>query len=181
MPVGLSIRPRLHHFKVALPWRALWQGSGDTACRRACHRNTAPAAPASSHPSPHTLCCPLTHTSARLPCIFRFAARRLPSPHPSLIRWSAPAFVTISLSSLGLSLGSHTVRSFTACLANDLRLMLSQHGRRSVAGLEAAISLGGLQHKADLIAAPTTSVRTGGCICGCVVLCALQSTLRNSA
>ena len=88
--------------------------------------------------------------------------RLRPSPHPSLICWSAPAFVSINLTSLGLSLGSHTVRSFTACLASDLRLMLTQQGRRSVAGLEAAASFGGLQHKADLIEAPTSSVRTGG-------------------
>lgn len=72
---------------------------------------------------------------------------RLPSEHPSLIKWSAPAFVKIRLASLGLSLGYQAVQSFTVCVSSQMRVALYQQGGRSLAGLEANLSCGGLQHK----------------------------------
>ena len=68
-----------------------------------------------------------------------------------------------SLASLGLSLGFQRVRSFTACMRSHTRLALYQRGGRPVAGLEASLRCGGLQHKADIIAVPAKSdVKTGG-------------------
>ncbi len=49
-----------------------------------------------------------------LPC-------RLPSEHPTLIKWSAPAFLRIRLASVGLSLGHQTLHSFTACMSSATR------------------------------------------------------------
>jgi lipid-binding SYLF domain-containing protein len=65
-----------------------------------------------------------------------------------LIKWSAPAFIRIRLASLGLSLGHQTLQSFTACMSSATRCKLYQQGSRAVTGLEAALSCGGLQHKA---------------------------------
>lgn len=132
-----------------------------------------------------------------------FLIARLPSEHPTLVKWSAPCFVSIrravllllgrqpgtsrqrqrqqgaetaappqptsrppalcSLASLGLSLGFQRTRSFTACMRSYTRLALYQRGGRAVAGLEASLRCGGLQHKADLIAVPAkTDAKTGG-------------------
>lgn len=89
--------------------------------------------------------------------------RRLPSEHPALIKWSAPAFVRIRLVSLGLSLGCQTVRSFTCCVSSATRCALYQAGGRAVTGLEASLGCSGLQHKGDLITAPTQpDVKTVG-------------------
>lgn len=75
-----------------------------------------------------------------------FPSRRLPSSHPSLIRWSAPLCVRIRLLSLGLSLGRQHVESFTPCMTSELRRLLSgPSAARRVAGLEASINCGGLQ------------------------------------
>ncbi|KAL4425871.1 hypothetical protein ABPG75_009887 [Micractinium tetrahymenae] len=92
-----------------------------------------------------------------------YVISRLPSTHPSLIRWSAPLFVRIRLRSFGLSFGRQHVESFTPCMTSELRRLLSgPSAARSVAGLEASINCGGLQHKADLIALPADSVGTVG-------------------
>jgi lipid-binding SYLF domain-containing protein len=79
-----------------------------------------------------------------------------------LIKWSAPAFIRIRLASLGLSLGHQTLQSFTACMSSATRCKLYQQGSRAVTGLEAALSCGGLQHKADLIAVPQDDMKTAG-------------------
>lgn len=90
-----------------------------------------------------------------------FVISRLPSAHPSLIRWSAPLFVRIRLRSFGLSFGRQRVQSFTPCMTSELRRLLSgPSAARTVAGLDASINCGGLQHKADLIALPADSVGT---------------------
>lgn len=91
-----------------------------------------------------------------------FLISRLPSEHPTLIKWSAPAFLKIRLASVGLSLGHQTLHSFTACMSSATRNKLYQQGSRSVTGLEAALSCGGLQHKADLIAVPQDEMKTAG-------------------
>lgn len=103
-------------------------------------------------------------SAAFIPCVSSHAChlmrpwRRLPSEHPTLIKWSAPAFVKIRLASLGLSLGRQTVHSFTACMASDTR----------EAGLGWPDSLGDLHRRAQ-------------CLCAAGQIQKLRSVQRNCA
>lgn len=68
-----------------------------------------------------------THTASRaahLPSLpaAPFSARRLPTSHPTLIRFSAPLFLDISFTSFGLSLGRASTYSFVACMGKQARL-----------------------------------------------------------
>lgn len=48
------------------------------------------------------------------------ACRRLPTTHATLIRWSAPLFVDIGFTSVGLSVGRTTTCSFVACMGKQV-------------------------------------------------------------
>ena len=58
-------------------------------------------------------CQPLTPCSQTPP-------RRLPTSHPTLIKFSAPLFLSIGFTSFGLSLGHSTTCSFVACMGKQV-------------------------------------------------------------
>lgn len=91
-----------------------------------------------------------------------FVINRLPSPHPSMIRWSAPCFVSVRLTSLGLSFGRRSVSSFTACMTKDVKQQLASSGKIGEAGFEIACSCGAsLQDRAELIGGSCTGGMLG--------------------
>lgn len=46
--------------------------------------------------------------------------RRLPTSHPTLIKFSAPLFLRISFGSLGISVGRSSTRAFVACMGKQV-------------------------------------------------------------
>jgi hypothetical protein len=46
--------------------------------------------------------------------------RRLPTSHPTLIKFSAPLFLDVGFTSVGLSLGRSTTCSFVACMGKQV-------------------------------------------------------------
>ena len=86
--------------------------------------------------------------------------KRLPSSHPSLIKWSAPLFVKIRLQGGGLMFGSQHRSAFAVCTTDELEHMLVEdaHGHShgySVRGIEFVSSCGsGMNEKTDLISVP---------------------------
>ncbi|KAI7845815.1 hypothetical protein COHA_000726 [Chlorella ohadii] len=67
-----------------------------------------------------------------------FLVTRLPTSHPTLIKFSAPMFLRISFNSLGLSMGRTSTRAFVACMGKQFQEELLANGRRSLRGLDAA-------------------------------------------
>eukprot|EP00887_Chlorella_sp_A99_P004782 scaffold4.g4782.t1 len=91
------------------------------------------------------------------------SARAMPTPHESLVRWSAPCFITIRLTLAGLSFGTQTVESFTCCLNAHAKNEFVRKGERRVSGVDAAISCGRqFQDKADVLSAPSDDFGTVG-------------------
>lgn len=92
-----------------------------------------------------------------------FIISRMPTPHESLVRWSAPCFITIRLTLAGLSFGTQTVESFTCCLNAHAKNEFVRKGERRVSGVDAAISCGRqFQDKADVLSAPSDDFGTVG-------------------
>ena len=80
--------------------------------------------------------------------------KRLDTKHASLIKWSAPLFVQVSMGSGGISFGSQTTSTFAVCTSTQAEdAILSPAGRRA-AGMEFNINCGSrIQERADLLAA----------------------------
>ncbi|PRW33059.1 hypothetical protein C2E21_8119 [Chlorella sorokiniana] len=77
---------------------------------------------------------------------------RLPTSHPTLIKFSAPLFLRINFNSLGLSLGRTRTRAFVACMGKQFQEQLLATGRRSLRGLDAAVLCGSaLQERSDFL------------------------------
>ena len=73
---------------------------------------------------------------------FSATARRLPTEHPTLFRWSAPLFVTVSGGGGGLTFGHTTTSSFTVCMTPALRTQLEGKGKAPFGGLDASLIVG---------------------------------------
>ncbi|GAB4823912.1 hypothetical protein N2152v2_010958 [Parachlorella kessleri] len=91
-----------------------------------------------------------------------FIISRLPSPHPTLIHWSPPCFVTVRLTSLGFSFGRRAISSFTACMTKDVAKQLATRGKVSEAGFDIGFACGaGLQDRAQLVGGSCTGGMIG--------------------
>ncbi|KAL4448941.1 hypothetical protein ABPG77_007658 [Micractinium sp. CCAP 211/92] len=81
-----------------------------------------------------------------------FLVTRLPTTHPTLIRFSAPLFLDISFTSFGLSVGRASTYSFVACMGKQLQEQLLARGSRPLRGLDAAVLCGSsLQERSDFL------------------------------
>ena len=77
---------------------------------------------------------------------------RLPTTHPTLIRFSAPLFLDISFTSVGLSLGRSSTAAFVAVMGRGFKQQLLSAGKRRLSGLDAALLCGAsLQDRSDLL------------------------------
>lgn len=75
-----------------------------------------------------------TSTRAALPTVVCFVCR-LPTSHPTLIKFSAPLFLRISFSSLGISFGRTSTRAFVACMSKQVgRASACMHNLRLAIG-----------------------------------------------
>lgn len=81
-----------------------------------------------------------------------FLVTRLPTSHPTLIKFSAPLFIEIRLTSVGLSLGRTSTCSFVACMGKQFQQQLLAEGKRGLRGLDAAVLCGSsLQERPDFL------------------------------
>jgi lipid-binding SYLF domain-containing protein len=84
--------------------------------------------------------------------------KRLPSSHPSLVKWSAPLFLKIGAKGGGLLFGSQSKSTFAVCTTTQLEDALlgpGKTGSRPLRGIEFAMSCGkGLSEKTDIISVP---------------------------
>lgn len=88
---------------------------------------------------------------------------RLPTDHPTLILWSAPVFVKVSLTSFGLlSFGRTRRSSFVACMDRHAQQQL-ERGPVPVAGLDAALVFGSdsVADRTDILTAPCVNGMEG--------------------
>lgn len=81
---------------------------------------------------------------------------RLPSPHESLTRWSAPLFVKIKFKGAGLMFGTETRSVFSVCTTAEFeQSFLANDGSRPLRGIEFASSCGsGMSEKTDILTIP---------------------------
>lgn len=92
------------------------------------------------------------------PLLTPWVHRRLPTDHPSLIRWSAPIYVEIKLTGGGFAFGKQSNSSFAVCTTSQLEELLFKdekiHSRR-VSGIDFSFSCGsGLSEQSDVISIP---------------------------
>jgi len=90
--------------------------------------------------------------------------KRLPSPHPTLIKWSAPLFIKIRSRGGGILFGTQKRNAFAVCTTRQLEELLlgkisstsdSKKVARPVRGIEFAMSCGsGVSEKTDIISVP---------------------------
>ncbi|PSC73000.1 p-type h+-atpase isoform C [Micractinium conductrix] len=81
-----------------------------------------------------------------------FLVTRLPTAHPTLIKFSAPLFLDIKLTSVGLSAGRSSTYSFVACMGKQLQQRLSAGHSYPIRGLDAGASCGSsLQERSDFL------------------------------
>lgn len=77
---------------------------------------------------------------------------RLPSPHPSLIRWSSPLFITLSYDSIGISFGRQTKSTMAVATGHTARHSFLSTSGRKIRGMDFNLSCGsGLSEGADII------------------------------
>lgn len=104
--------------------------------------------------------------------------KRLPSPHPTLVKWSAPLFVKIRAKGGGLLFGSQKRNAFAVCTTMQLEEALfgpGKTGSRAVRGIEFAMSCGAsVSDKTDVVSIPfgeelglVSISQTSGPILGC--------------
>lgn len=81
-----------------------------------------------------------------------FLVTRLPTSHPTLIKFSAPLFLDITFTSFGLSLGRSRTYSFVACMGKQLQERLLARGSHPLRGLDASVLCGtALQERCDFL------------------------------
>ncbi len=90
--------------------------------------------------------------------------KRLPSPHPTQIKWSAPLFIKIRSRGGGILFGTQKRNAFAVCTTRQLEEMMlgkssstadSKKVARPVRGIEFAMSCGsGVSEKTDIISVP---------------------------
>ena len=90
--------------------------------------------------------------------------KRLPSPPPTLIKWSAPLFIKIRSRGVGLIFGSQKRNAFAVCTTKQLEQLLSlttssaasaNNHSRPVRGVEFAASCSaGVSEKTDMVSVP---------------------------
>lgn len=110
--------------------------------------------------------------------------KRLPSNHPSLIKWSSPLFVKISARGAGMMFGKQHRLAFAVCTTSELEEALARDSKRHVSGhefkgFEFEFSCGsGNSDKTNILSVPfgddldlVCVSQTSGAIVGCSFMC----------
>lgn len=66
----------------------------------------------------------------------------MPTERSDLLQWSAPCFVKLGMTGVGVSFGAARIASFMACLTPTLREDLIKNGGRSFGGVDTAVVVG---------------------------------------
>ena len=113
------------------------------------------------------------------PCVLRLGlpphpARRLPTAHPTLIKFSAPLFLDIKLTSVGLSAGRSSTYSFVACMGKQVGCVVTFFACK---GEEAWRANGGSPGAAGAasLAAATRPNRCAHCLVAAALRCLKRS------
>ncbi|KAL6770313.1 hypothetical protein ACKKBG_A34470 [Auxenochlorella protothecoides x Auxenochlorella symbiontica] len=94
---------------------------------------------------------------------FGFMIHRLPSDDAGTPRWSAPCFLRLETTGLGLGFGRVHSASVTACMTPKLRAEVQRRRHRTFTGIESGILCGAATRvRRDFLTSPAASYGTVG-------------------